>query len=345
MGFSNNPWVGPATGLDRGFDQFYGVWHKAFVGKEASKRFSPKVKKRIKSVMEFARYRDYVDSGGARTNKKVRDWFKNDRHPGNPYFIFINYMETHGTLKPPEPYRSRFYECDTPWEKLTQDFRKTISGEVSLSDEEWECIKQLQRGELAYIDSVVEDLVTNILPGDPFVIVTADHGDLFGEEDPFLGRWAGHKYSLHRKLLHVPFVLYGLGKINYKGKLFQHVDLFQTLIDLTRGYFTVSQFHRYGFAEHTNPRLFLEQFQDTVKPIRDGTQREKLLQHLMATFTVKGQLIYSDRYGYSGEDTEEMRSVMDHYIGPEVMEAPPPPTGSKLEFDEAERIMLNLGLF
>ena len=350
VGFCNNPWVSPATGLDRGFDQFYGIWHKAFLGKMASQRFSQKTKSRVKAVMEFARYRDYVDSGASRTLKKIKGWMKKEYHEDNPYFMFINFMETHGKLKPPEPYRSRFYRGLMPWDKLEQDFRKTISGEIELCSDEWKWIRQLQMGEMAYIDSQMKELIEGILyDTDPMIFIVSDHGDLFGEEDCFLGTWAGHKYSLHPTLLHVPFMIAGSSHANnpiFEG-LVQHNDLFSMILDVgVMGWVRYPSRKAFGFAEHTNPKLFIEQFQESVKPLSDSTYIDKLLQNLIAIFDTEGnQLTMSDKYGKHSNmpSIASWESMIEPWKSKR--KAPPPPTGIELEFDEAEKLMLNLGLF
>jgi hypothetical protein len=51
-----------------------------------------------------------------------------------------------------------------------------------------------------YIDTVFERLF-NVLPDDTWVVVTADHGELFGED-----RYFGHGPVMHEKVLEVPFV-------------------------------------------------------------------------------------------------------------------------------------------
>ena len=51
-----------------------------------------------------------------------------------------------------------------------------------------------------YVDTVIARLF-DLLPSDTWVIVTSDHGELFGEE-----RYFGHGPIMHEKVLEVPFV-------------------------------------------------------------------------------------------------------------------------------------------
>jgi hypothetical protein len=51
-----------------------------------------------------------------------------------------------------------------------------------------------------YLDGVIEELF-DIVPKNTFITITADHGELFGEDGYF-----GHGPILHEKVLEVPFV-------------------------------------------------------------------------------------------------------------------------------------------
>jgi glucan phosphoethanolaminetransferase (alkaline phosphatase superfamily) len=52
-----------------------------------------------------------------------------------------------------------------------------------------------------YLDQVVFPRLYDMLPNDTWVIVTADHGELFGEEGYF-----GHGPIMHEKVFEVPFL-------------------------------------------------------------------------------------------------------------------------------------------
>jgi hypothetical protein len=61
-------------------------------------------------------------------------------------------------------------------------------------------LKERQVAALEYLDGVLERLLS-MLPADTWLIVTSDHGELFGEEGYF-----GHGPIAHDKVLEVPFV-------------------------------------------------------------------------------------------------------------------------------------------
>jgi arylsulfatase A-like enzyme len=61
-------------------------------------------------------------------------------------------------------------------------------------------LKNRQVGAVRYLDSVVEELFDR-LPKNTYVTITADHGELFGEDGYF-----GHGPIQHEKVLEVPFI-------------------------------------------------------------------------------------------------------------------------------------------
>jgi arylsulfatase A-like enzyme len=67
-------------------------------------------------------------------------------------------------------------------------------------DETMEQLRQRQVRSVRYIDTVVERLF-DVVPDNTWVVVTSDHGELFGE-----GGYFGHGPIAHEKVLEVPFV-------------------------------------------------------------------------------------------------------------------------------------------
>jgi hypothetical protein len=67
-------------------------------------------------------------------------------------------------------------------------------------DETMERLRQRQVRSVQYVDTVVERLF-DVVPDNTWVIITSDHGELFGE-----GGYFGHGPIAHDKVLEVPFV-------------------------------------------------------------------------------------------------------------------------------------------
>lgn len=212
---SNNPWVGPMTGLDRGFDYFAGVWYRQFRRLPIGLVIRKKVKK---VLMEYSKFFDYKDSGAKRALSKIEYWYHKERDLMKPFFLFVNFMELHHPYKPPEPFRSKYYKSDIPWMELETDYRKinavaTSDGSIPeatlpIGKIDFPAMEMLCHGEMAYLDSKLKEWFEWMDDGNTIWIYTSDHGDLLGEE----GGRVGHRFSLHRNLLHVPLVIYGFAK-------------------------------------------------------------------------------------------------------------------------------------
>ncbi len=146
----------------------------------------------------FAAYRDTTDAAGAdatgvriseRATNELRadvvidaaiDWLR--RHAERPFFQFVHLFDPHAPYDPPEPFRSRHERADPD---------PTVGrylGEIAWTDH--------QLGRL--IDALDElDAAARTL-----VVVTADHGEAFGEHGEI-----GHSYFVYDTTVRVPLIV------------------------------------------------------------------------------------------------------------------------------------------
>jgi hypothetical protein len=118
-----------------------------------------------------------------------------------PTFYLLNVGETH------YPYALPDEDPDT-WPRISGVhgvFKRLDSGGETEPREffDREKLRELRDRQIAaavYVDGVCARLF-DALPDDTWVIVTSDHGDLFGEQGYF-----GHGPIMHEKVLEVPFV-------------------------------------------------------------------------------------------------------------------------------------------
>jgi arylsulfatase A-like enzyme len=133
-----------------------------------------------------------------------------------PFFWFVNLLESHSPYLPPRPYGGvsiferlraaqdarRYYTRESGWQVL--------GGTLQVPETVFERMRRLYWGAIRYMDDwlsrVLELLDQAGVLDDTLVIVTADHGDNFGED----GRLS-HSLSLDNRLIHVPLVLSGPG--------------------------------------------------------------------------------------------------------------------------------------
>ncbi|MFO7834591.1 MAG: sulfatase-like hydrolase/transferase, partial [Halohasta sp.] len=111
---------------------------------------------------------------------------------------------------PPRAYAERFLSpaAVDAARGLRQAPRAFDVGEYDCSEREWELLRGLYRGELAYVDAQLAELRESLRAAGEWdqtvIVVIGDHGENIGEHGFF-----GHQYNLHETLLHVPLVIAG----------------------------------------------------------------------------------------------------------------------------------------
>lgn len=127
-----------------------------------------------------------------------------------PQFYLMNVGETHYPYALPDEDKN-----DLPHISGVNGIFKKLDGQI---DEKGSLVSAQESGEfmdmamiekcrqrqiatVKYLDQVVFPRFWDMLPKDTWVIVTADHGELFGEDGYF-----GHGPILHDKVLEVPFL-------------------------------------------------------------------------------------------------------------------------------------------
>jgi arylsulfatase len=109
-----------------------------------------------------------------------------------PFFLFLNYYDAHSPYGAPPPFTYAFFDeppSETPDPEDRTSWSDLYDGEIRFADE------QLGR--------LFAELERRGLWDDTLVVVTADHGELFGEHG---GRY-GHGKTLFEEELHVPLVV------------------------------------------------------------------------------------------------------------------------------------------
>jgi len=253
VGISNNCWITGEFGFDRGFETFRKGWQylQSDVDTGSVIRASG-AEERLTSLREqlFAgnpvvtlaniAYERYLcgDDGAARTTDWIIEWLEDRQKQADrrPFFLFCNYIEPHIEYDPPREYAKQFLsdsEIDEATQ-LRQDPRAFDVGEYELSEREFELLRGLYRGELAYVDAQIGRLRDSLKETgeweNTIFIVLGDHGENIGEYGFF-----GHQYNLHETLVHVPLVITG-GPFSDGGQQEQFVqllDLVPTLLDTT----------------------------------------------------------------------------------------------------------------
>lgn len=152
--------------------------------------------------------------GGDLTDRSI-DWIEG--LPGDrPFFLFLNYMDVHDAFDPPEPYRQKFASDIDPmlgFVRFDVEEGEAIDSNTFVRDKlphmdqaDWDKLVALYDGEIAYLDEHIGRMMDRLeaqgILDDTIVVVTADHGELFGEHD-----LAYHFKALTEEETHVPLVI------------------------------------------------------------------------------------------------------------------------------------------
>jgi arylsulfatase len=217
VGLSNNVWVDPFYGFDKGFGTFYRGPNSYGLPKQNESEFDWEefihtrsgISKYVRGVKEaiqdnsntFATIKEGLQRvifGNIQMNQENRlDWLiKNiDQHTfDSDSFVFMNLMTCHFPYNPPEEYQTGDVLHDHPLELV---FNEDNYNESDLQ-------KHLARYRdcARYLDEKLEEIVQKIDWDMLFII--GDHGELFGEHD-----LREHWYGLYEELIHVPGIVIG----------------------------------------------------------------------------------------------------------------------------------------
>ncbi len=202
-GFVSNWWLRARYGYDQGFDHY-----EHTTGEE--------------------RERAYV------INELAQKWLEDNlasvESSGQPLFLYLYYMDPHTLYDPPAPYDTLYDSAytGTMTAELFGHGHAVVSGDIVPTERDIEYLLALYDGEIAYWDFQFAKMLTYLgdhgLLDDSIIIITSDHGDMFGEH----GKWT-HGNSLYEEVLRVPLL------IRYPGTLAagQVVDTPAHMMDIT----------------------------------------------------------------------------------------------------------------
>ncbi|HUX10003.1 MAG TPA: sulfatase [Terriglobia bacterium] len=179
------------------------------------------------------RYDVFYRRDAADLNADVFRWLRRPR--SRPFYIYINYFDAHSSYLPPAPYNHRFGTLPRSvvrrW-SAKGGFRPS----EPLPAADRAALIDGYDNSLAYLDAQIGRLV-HVLESSPdgkntIFLITADHGEAFGEHGAYQ-----HGNDLHREEIHVPLIVYGAGIPGGK-RIAPPVavrQLFATAIDLALG--------------------------------------------------------------------------------------------------------------
>lgn len=193
-GFSNNPWVGQLSGLDRGFDEFV-EWDLEISASAADEeihtprerlysRLHPVLGKAARQPAFLLKRPFFTESLVDRANR----WLLEGADDPSPTFTFLNLMEAHSPYFPPaRSFEQLGLEPPNPIEPrvLNTKLLAYVMGKTDLEPDTRARIMEYYDACVRYQDEQVARLFTRMqeagLFEDTLVIVCADHGKTLGD--------------------------------------------------------------------------------------------------------------------------------------------------------------------
>ncbi|WP_137286147.1 sulfatase [Halorussus salinisoli] len=254
---SPNGYLSSANGLDRGFRDFYwlsknladgGVTdlfeYALNLGSHEGSPLNAKTRALVKYALNvrshgpgFTLDRNEHNLSYVMTEMAKR-WVSDAAKGDDPFFLYAHIGNPHHPYCPPRRTRDRFRDSlpvsmdeaiDLSLDVYggSERIRRLNANGSQLTPEQWDAIETLYDTEITYADDCVREIVNHVREhddGNTIFVITADHGELFGEYG-----LVGHNLVLHDALTHVPLVVAGADLDCDGDELVQHVDVTRTI--------------------------------------------------------------------------------------------------------------------
>jgi len=130
---------------------------------------------------------------------------------GGPVFAFFHTYQVHSPYLPPAGYRALFGEYKGSIEPTSEALRPyTTNAGNHLERDDFDFLVSQYDGEIRFLDDSLRELFNRLeaigFLDNAVVLITADHGEEFGDHGGLL-----HRGSLYEELVRVPFIIWGRG--------------------------------------------------------------------------------------------------------------------------------------
>jgi arylsulfatase A-like enzyme len=212
FGVGTNAKIGGGTDVSRGFEHYGGLERLPFT----PNTFADLKKYYLDLMPGYLRMLRQVPGGGRKyAEHLVVEYLTRNirRYAGRqPFFGFANLNPPHSKYTAPAEYRKRFVrdhpdaDLDLVDSLCHKGGYAFMAGEVQPTAADWAAVRDEYDAEIAFADALVGEILATLrragVYDETMIIVTADHGEHFGEH----GR-AYHQFSLFDELLHVPLII------------------------------------------------------------------------------------------------------------------------------------------
>lgn len=152
----------------------------------------------------------------------------------SPIFLFINYLDAHLPYGPPRPFAGNFLDTSFPQiYRLKQHYRR-YTNKIAIDEKSWlSYLLSQYDGELAYLDDQLGIFFSRLkkmgLYDSSLIIITSDHGELFGEHGFFR-----HQGPMYEGVVKIPLLIklpYSK-RVGREKRMITLADLFPTILSI-----------------------------------------------------------------------------------------------------------------
>lgn len=309
--------VGRATGLGRGFLHYedYPLRPLAFLRNTS-------LLGRVFAIDRVAamvgRRRMIPGLVGEDVNRDFLRWL--DGRGAGPWFAFLNYYDAHGPYLPPVPYDTMYANkpdaaVDRYWALMQRAYGQS---QVPVGD--LATILDAYDGAITYLDYEIDTLLRGLAKrgqlSNTIVVVTSDHGEMFGEHGII-----AHGNNLYLPVLHVPLMIIAPGRAPEGLRIEQLAalrDLPATLLEMAGvanpglpGHSLVSAWKPAGDEGARDPLFASVEYNRLLpkwppSPVLKGSMRSVVLDSLQYILNGDG----SEELYHLGRDSWEIKNLV-----------------------------------
>jgi len=199
VGFFSGPYLHPNYGLSQGFGSYHDC--TSYSDKTIA-LLQGKAPENAESPLDLC----FKDITNDIVLESVTRWL--DERPGGPFFMFIHMWDVHYEYIPPPPYDTLF-DPDHRGKTVSPVYPEGVNLRAAVSTRQprsLEHLKSLYDGEIRWTDDTLARLFAKLKAighfDDTVIVVTADHGEAFGEHGVL-----GHHYTLFEEEVRIPLII------------------------------------------------------------------------------------------------------------------------------------------
>jgi len=216
-GFQSNPFLSEQFNYHVGFDTYHD-YQNPLMG-VATRLFPRGIEinnPRLKAIDEVLGLTDVMKRGYQLVSGKSRPYVGADvitddtlswlADVDDRFFCWAHYMDVHHPCYPPERYRERYGVDDVTNTEVSDWYSALINDPERLGESEMDALLALYDAATDYVDDQIEQLLEHLEESgrydETMVVVTSDHGEMFGEHGKY-----GKPPQMYDELLRVPLIV------------------------------------------------------------------------------------------------------------------------------------------